>query len=274
MSYETVPQLWIPGQDNDLSEEYPAATQEELTKKWLDYNPDAHAIDAPGVYGVMAIPQKTPEVYVSLDICEVMRDTHLAVRSLISVNEERYKGNIHAYGIGTCLENAADHQAAIRVLMNAGHVKPVESIGEISDIIEEASDVGAYVFANTSTLSGCEIATVDFLKEYVPKGLQGVAFPRNHDGLHPLTKGVVLKNIVDRFSDPKNHTLAIHLDDVPHHNISARTEMAKRPNSETTTIMPRYETHLAPDHESNLTETPLIAFRAMREVLRDYFENK
>jgi len=199
MTTEYTPRLWIPGQEHDLADEYPTATQAELTKKWQEYNPDADIVDAPGVYGVMSMPHEAPRAYVSLDVCGVMRDTHLAIRSLIFANEERFNGNIHQYAAGTCLESAADIKNVLRVMMTKGLVNPVPGIEEISDIIEEAADMGAYVFANTSTLPGCELGTIDFFKQHIPVGLQGVAFPRNHDGTLPITKGHVMSNVIQKF---------------------------------------------------------------------------
>lgn len=261
-------ELWVPGQGNDLSAEYPVPPQEQILEKWLEYNPDANTIEAPGVYGVMAKPASAPEVFISLDVCEVMRESHLAIRSVVFANEERFSGNIHKYGFGTCLQRAADYQAVLRALVNSGNTQPVPDIDKISRIIEEAADDGAYIFANTSVLEGAELGTIDFFKKHIPKGLSGVAFPRNHHGTLPLTKGVVFKNVVDEFSDPNTEVFAMHIDDTPHHNVSVRQEMAKRPQSTTVTVTPQYETHLPVDPESELVETPLAAFQAMRRILQ------
>jgi hypothetical protein len=269
MISESTPNLWIPGRGDDLADEFPVPTQAELTKKWQEYDPNSHIIDAPGVYGIMSVPTDTPEQYVSLDMCEVMRETHLSLRSIMFANEERFEGNIHKYAFGTCLENAVDYTAALRVLMNSNEVKPVADIEKIAEIIEEVADQGAYIFVNTSTLSGCEPGTIDFLKKYIPHGLKGIAFPRNHDGLLPLTKGHVIKNVIDEFSDPNKNILAVQIDDSPHYNIAVREEVGKLPNSKVITIMPEYPTHFEPDNGSILTPTPLAAFQAMRSILKD-----
>jgi hypothetical protein len=264
-------ELWVPGQGNDLSTEYPVPTQDELAEKWREYDPDANIIEAPGVYGVVAKPINNPEIFVSLDIDEVVRTSHLAIRSIIKVYEEQFPGNsIHSYGEETCLENPSDYQAILRIMMNNGLVRPVHGIEQIAEIIEEASENGAYIFANTSTLEGTELGTIDFIKEHIPKGIKGVAFPRNHEGTLPLTKGVVSKNIVDEFSDPNKEIYLAHIDDAPHHNISVRAEIAKRPRSTSRTFMPEYKTHLPADLDSELVETPLAAFQAMRKVLQNW----
>lgn len=264
---KNTPALWVPGRDHDLSEEYPTPIAEELARLWRGYNPFAEVVDAPGVYGVMTVPDHPPRAYVSVDVCEVLRETHLTLRSIVNPYEN-YQGDMHPYGVGTIFhESYADKQSVFQVMMSRGLVPPVDGIEKIAAIIQSVHEMGVYVFANTSTLPGCEPGTIEFFKKHVPNGLSGVAFPRNWYGGNRLNKGHVVKNVVERFPGENGKAFIIKIDDTPYHTKDVRLIAGEIEGSEVVTTIPDYPSPYESDEDSIVVPTPLDAFKLMQELL-------
>lgn len=258
----------MPGVGMHLDDEYPVPSTSELIERWQAYQPEREVVEAPGVYGVVSIPEEPPETFISLDLCEVLRETH---KSLVRVEDTelvRMPNSIHRYGDGLSIAN--DILPIARVLMSNNLVSPVSDIEDIKDIIHEWRRNGAYVFANTSTLPGCELGTIDFFDKHLKGCFDGILLPRNHDGTLPATKGVVARDLVHKFHDEQTPTIrAIHIDDTPHHNVSFRQEVASFLGSRgvVATFSPAYESHLPADDGSIMAPSPLATFVAARNFL-------
>ncbi|HJP96129.1 MAG TPA: hypothetical protein VJ843_02025 [Candidatus Saccharimonadales bacterium] len=278
--YEPIPlavnELWTPGANYSIDGEYPTPTQDELRDLWHDYvGPEATVVSTPGVYGAMHIPEAPPLHYVSVDACEVIRNTNIGVilaqRSPEDLARKRIK-SIHRYGEGCSYEdNYADIQSLTQVLINADLIEPVAGIEEISDMMQRWRKMGAYVIFNTSTLPGCEPGTIRFLQRYLPGAGDALLLPRNHDSHKSLpSKGDVAARLalaVEQavFGDKEPDTelrrdvTAIHIDDKSCHNKAFRVAMTAI-GATVHTVQPIYPSHLEVDETSVQASTPLDAF--------------
>lgn len=261
--------LWIPGKGIELHSEYPVPSQSALRNKWRQYvGSDKDVVDAPGVYGVMRLPDEQPRAYASIDVCEVLRRTRDSIQLVEEPTPRPFK-SVHAYGERLSFDgNSIDIASIAQVLMNNKLVEPVDGIEEIADIMRGWREEGVYSFANTSTLPGCELGTIDFFSEHVPSAFDGLVLPRNHEGKLPLTKGVTAKNIIQALPPRNGEIVAIKIDDASHHNVAFRKEVGSLPNSRVQTFLPEYPTHYPDDEGSIKTATPLEAFRAADVFLR------
>jgi len=254
-------QLWVPGKNIELHDEYPVPSSTELQNKWLGYVGEGKVIEAPGVYGAVRMPDRPPRAYASIDVCEILRETHRSMRK-IEEPEPRVLSSIHRYADGLSFNNSHDVASVLQVMMTNALIEPVPDINEIAQIMKNWRERDIYVFANTSTLPGCENGTIDFFSTYLPDCLDGILLPRNHDGTLPLTKGHAARNVMEAFRGTGEQVIAVHIDDTPHHNIAFRTQVGTIPNSKVATFLPEYPTHYPVDAGSELASTPLGAFRA------------
>jgi hypothetical protein len=277
-------QLWTPGANYSIDSEYPTPTSEELRDMWQDYlGPDATVVPTPGVYGAMRIPDAPPTSIVSVDVCEVIRNTNIGVilaeRSHQDLEKNPIK-SIHRYGEGcTYQDNYADIQTLTQVLMNADLIEPVENIDQINDLIQGWQELGAYKVLNTSTLSGCEPGTIRFFDRYLPGVFDAILLPRNHDSdKSQATKGDVAAGLAlaveqavfgDKVPGTKlrRNITAIHIDDKPCHNEAFREAMTDI-GARVHTLQPMYPSHLEADKKSINTLTPLAAFHMADLILR------
>ncbi len=134
-------------------------------------------------------------------------------------------------------------RSIVRVLMNKDHVAPAASHEDIAGVMREWRRHGVFVVANTSTLSGCEIPTVRFLKKYYDSCFDGIVFPRNHDGNGKITKAAALGMTLDELSNfGVEPTFAMHIDDTTHH-IEAMLTTPPHPNMGL--FMPRFASNAA-----------------------------
>ena len=262
-------QLWVPGRGIELHDEYPVPSSEALQAKWQTYlGEGAKIIEAPGVYGAVRVPDTPPRVYASIDVCEVLRETHRSMRK-IEEQEPKPIPDFHAYADGLSFDNAIDRTTVLQVMMSNALVEPVAGIEEIAGVVREWRKQGVYTLANTSTLPGCENGTIEFFDTYLSDCFDGILLPRNYDGSLPLTKGVAGKNVVELFSSGEQ-IVAIHIDDARHHNVSFREEMGMLPDSIVATFLPEYPTHYPVDEGSIITPTPLAAFESADKFLAPY----
>ncbi len=265
--------LWVPRQKIELHEEYPVPNQSELRDRWQRYIGEGQVVDAPGVYGVMRVPSTPPIAYASIDVCEVLRRTHENMR-LVEEPTPRPLKSIHAYGEGLSFEgDSTDITSILQVLMTNKLVEPVDDVEEIAKIMQGWRKDDIYVFANTSTLPGCEAGTIDFFSEHLPGALDGLLLPRNHDGKLPMTKGLAAKTLIETIPPVNGEIVAIKIDDSPHHNISFRDEVGSLAHSQVRTFLPEYPTHYPIDAGSIITPTPLEAFRGADVFLRDVLQS-
>lgn len=233
--------LWVPNNQHDydvfIAEHYPAPSLERLCLAWKEYDPYAEMVQAPGVYGIVREPSfnESFTCIASIDLCEVIRETDDALY--------RMRGDtIWKHGVpdkpSYSGERFPDHVIGplVTVLMNAGEVQPVEGIDKIALILQDWRDNGVYVVANTSTLPGCELATISFFRKYLPSSFDGILLPRNHDGTAAKTKGWVLCQLIEKINP--GIRAVFHIDDVTHHIVGVHNELDWHPQF--TTFTPGY----------------------------------
>ncbi len=255
-------------------ETYPIPAPKELAAGWHEYVDDKAALmPAPGVDGVLAVPDipfANIKAIASVDLCETMRHTGLALRTV-----EEWPPKTAAeldcfqhYAEGLFVRNNAQ---VVQTLMNQDLVQPVDGIDEIAAILRGWREHDVYTFANTSTLPGCELATLRFLGKYAAGGFQGIVFPRNHEGNLPLTKGIVARNVAELFGSSLR--AAVHIDDLSVHNVKFREAMQELPDVTTATFQPVWPSCLPLDSASVQRATPLETFQAADEFLHRYIDN-
>jgi hypothetical protein len=88
-----------------------------------------------------------------------------------------------------------------------------------------------YVIANTSTLPGCELGTIqDFSTTYnLSDCFDGLLLPRNHDGRGTVTKATALKSASHDLGLDFAAIPFLHIDDSLHHIDGFVGEHAKHP---------------------------------------------
>lgn len=263
--------LWVPGRGMDLSHEYPTPNQAELTELWQSYAPEAKLVEAPGLFGVIREPEALPEVVVSVDVCEVLRQSHASLRNVEDVTNSPIEGNVFNYRQSLFSRDDRDVMSIIRVLMNNNLVMPVEDIDKIASVMQTWRSQGVYVVANTSTLPGCEPGTIDFFNTYLPDCFDGLLLPRNHDGTLPLTKGVAIKNLIEKFRADFGHgpKLAMHIDDAPHHQHGFIREHETATDYTVATFAPYYKLDVEHPAMTSIGETPYETFRIAHQFIRN-----
>lgn len=257
-------ELWVPNAGYEFDLEYPVPTIEELQTHWEAYLEEhGRVIAAPGVYGVVRQPTERPTAYASVDLCEVVRQTSAALRS-VENNQPNWRHEprdcVHCYAGGLAI--SGDVVPVVQTLMNHDLVPPTDGVERIGNILREWRSAGVYVFANTSTLPGCELSTIRFFGTHLPGAFDGMLLPRNYDGSLPLTKGVAARNLLDAFGEGQagTSTTAIHIDDHTHHNAGFRDAMRELPGVSCATFQPRFPSCRPMDAGSTQTGTPLEAF--------------
>lgn len=240
--------IWIPGQF--LNHEYPTATTHELAHR-LGEMVTTRTIGLDGMLGAVRIPESSEAIkgIASVDLCEVVRGT---VKGMTAALGREYVGNDYSAGLWGDAQNTVDLavkdsmiNSLAHVLMNNGYILPVENIDSISALMRRwRNEEGVYCIANTSTLAGNELATLDFLDTYMPNCFDGIAFPRNHNGRGTITKAAAVSEvntILTNYDQAPQYTA--HIDDVEHH---VATMVTRPPLPITKVFVPLR--HYRPDH--------------------------
>jgi len=270
----------MPNAGMSLDHEYPEITQQELLSSWQAYmqHPDASVQPTVGVLGALAMTENMPHTYLSVDVCEVLRGTHECLRTI-----EEAAGTpideMHEYGNGLkSLSSYADIQSVAQVMMNAKLVKPAENIHLISSIMQQLRRSGAYIFANTSTLPGCEQATVDFFADFLPGCFDGIVFPRNFSGQEDgMNKGKAAATVMRQCLESavteqdieaaEYKITAVHIDDrTPHHETFLK-EVGTVADA-VMLLQPEYPSQYATHEAAIGCDTPLDSFLMARYALR------
>ena len=258
-------EIWVANAGHELNLEYPLPSTEELVTAWESYlEASQNVVAAPEVFGVVRLPSQRPTAYASIDLCEILRQTGIAVRA---VEDQQLATQPPAYYAASV--SVHDVTPISQVLINNNLVPPIDTIEAIAEIVQRWSGDGVYLLVNTSTHPGCELATIRFLKQYMPRTFDGILFPRNHDGSSPLTKGVAARNVLLALeAGERSATTAIHIDDTTHHDIGFRQAMQALPNVHVATFQPVYPWGNPGDAGSVQTTTPLEAFEQADAFLR------
>lgn len=252
---ESKGELWLPGQP--LDHVYPVPGTDELIEHWAETHGHADVIEAPGVFGAVRQPEEEVGIVASIDLCEVVRGTLHSMLGVYAKDEADIQA-YSSYGPNFDIDGTRV-VAIVQALMNHGHVKPVEGIERIASTLRTWRLAGVYCVANTSTLPGCEKATIEFLDEYLEGCFDGVLLPRNHDGSGPITKGHALGFVTEAFVSTEG--FALHIDDAPHHCEAVQAHVGELLGEENVaTVMPLYPGNGTPPGNTIPADSPVHAF--------------
>lgn len=225
-------------------------------------------------FGVCEVPERAPTAFVSLDLCEVVRETAISLTRIrggglsdIVTNSEGTNSDygMTFLGADTFSPRVNVTQIILWHLMNEKApnneedqkfkpplITPVPHASTIRSLMQRWREQGVYIVANTSTLPGCEKGTIKSLNDHYAGTTQGILFPRNHDGRGVATKAGILeeaKEIMEwhtGFDLTNAPTIAI--EDTPHH---AQGYIARDPEAQV--FMPEYEWNRAVKDAPNIT---------------------
>lgn len=213
-------QLWYPGLCLDI--EFPIATDHQLVEAWESYTGrPAHATQE--IYGVYSEARSVTAV-ASIDLCEVVRDTSITLDDLTGAVRNRRSH----YSEGTWYHRSKKGPeyewsmvvSSVQTIMNYGLVQPVNGIERIAETLHSWRKAGVYCVANTSTLQGCEIATIKHtLGRDLPACFDAMILPRNHDGLGSVSKAAALSIFASESGIALAEVPKVHIDDNTQHII-------------------------------------------------------
>jgi len=198
-------------------------THDELALAWESHHRSPYGTLAiNGVLGVVAYPDREITGFVSVDLCEVVRETGAACREQLGYRGPFERTNEYAFGTLTTDKMIDD---AVRTVANSDIGVPVaQDIDETAKLLRRLRKGGAFVVANTSIIDGCELATIDdrLMATHLRGCFDGVLFPRNHDGRGVLTKVGALALVIQQLGLDMREQHIAHIDDTPHHITSFR----------------------------------------------------
>lgn len=236
--------LWLP--DIDRESEFRTPTAAELELAWASLHGGDDFLALPdSIYGACTKPDQRPTAYAVLDLCEVLRETalglvHLRSGTIDDIHVDEH-GSTLDYGsaFNGWFENPqAQRSMHIQELMNHDQIAPVKFSESIATMIRDWKKRGIYIVADTSTLPGCELATVAFLADYYPGCFDGILFPRNHDGMGDTTKAEAFlatqEAIATVFGEEQSQPVVL-IDDAEHHAVAFSEGL-----SHARVIMPEY----------------------------------
>ena len=192
-----------------------------------------------GILGVVVDRASVKKHILSVDMCEIVRETHKAFAAALGYDNTYIGPTIWRYDGHGILEGA-DQPKLTWMLINERQVEPVADIDKIRAILEEIHK-NALVVANTSTGPGTEIATIEFLSHYLPGCFDGILFPRNYDATSTTTKGHALQDMMHTLSIDPKQTRICHVDDAPHHNLHVMRVMKEHGVKHVMSTMPLFE---------------------------------
>ena len=224
-------ELWIPQLE---AAKYYEPTTSELEELWTKHNSDAEMLELqPKIYGACTVPSEVPTAFAAIDLCEVVRHSGGALLRFRGAGIEEMiteaDGKTFDYGStvnGWPQEAAQAHRHYyLDEFMRNQVVKPVPYIDSIATMLRYWRSQGVYVVADTSTLPGCEAATIEFLGQHLQGAFDGILLPRNHDGLGSTTKLEALNDVKRAISDiflfqEPIGVPTVALDDAVHHAIA------------------------------------------------------
>lgn len=240
--------------DSARDEQASVPSIEKLQESWRFHHGETTELISPNecIYGTYELPVTHPSFVVSLDLCEVVRQTGPSLTSIYS-NEDF----AHQYGdyYGDSLLGDNPQQAReilLPHLMNMNHVAPVPFSEVIALFMRRWRQAGAYIVANTSTLPGCEESTIRFLAEQYSGTTQGILFPRNHDGRGSNTKANILAQALEDITAASGYDLQtvprIAIEDAEHH----ATDYVQHPD-DIHVFMPEYSWNESLERSTDVT---------------------
>lgn len=255
--------LWTPGES--LDDKYPILTSEELREQWTNYLRVSDAIGTNAVLGAYSSDLKNIETIVSVDLDEVIRDTHGNIAKISGKTHQDIE-HIGQYSKILGVDKGGEVEITM-ALMNQTKISPVDDYFKIALIMQKWRNKGVAIIANTSTLPGCEKVTVDFLDHNFPGAFDGIVFPRNHDGTGPMTKAKALESVIEQTNSSESINHIIHIDDAPHHVEQMIVHHDKFPNRTFSGLIPLYVGYDAYPSEATLGSNPLECFEIADRLL-------
>lgn len=225
---QDTPTLWYPGVER--GSQFAVPTTQELHEAWVLGEDEFLPLEN-SLLGACVCPEQLPKALAAIDLCEVVRESALAMARVYDVDPQCAKSDRNGlvdYRIANLpLDAFRDNYApdtvtlVLQELMQKRLVTPMPFSGSISAFLKKWRDEGIYVVADTSTLPGCEISTVSFLQQQYPGCFDGIVFPRGHDGISNITKASALEKVRDAIGELHSVDLSnipiIAIDDTAHH---------------------------------------------------------
>jgi hypothetical protein len=245
---------------------------EELLDDWHTLYDSNGAKIVPGALGVMRkTNEDRPWALISVDLCDVVRETARDFMQLGGFTVEA-AGESYGYGVPFGVGDQPEVVAKmVQGIMIRDGIAPVEGIETIREILQQEREMGAFIIANTSTLQGCERATLRWMREYLPGCFDGLVLPRNYDGSGSTTKGTVklaTASELKQLGAKKTINYSQHLDDAPHHIRGVREVTRDMQVNKHDDFTPRYIWNTK-HTDLNHTETPLEAFERSYDALTE-----
>lgn len=262
-----MPKLWVPGQH--LDHEYPTPDDAELGELWEEYSGQS-ARSTKGVYGVYNAP-RDPVAVASVDLCEVVRETAFNLYDVTGHERRRQ----HTYAAGTWFDREVaglEYElntvtSIIRVMMNAGHVEPVEGIEEIRETLVSWRENDVYVVANTATLPGCEAGTITHtLTRDLHGCFDALILPRNWDNEGTVSKAAALSILASEVKLDLDSIPLIHIDDAQRHINAFQNDFLEHPQAR---FFVPHAVGTYPNADPWRPQTALDAFRAADEYFKE-----
>ena len=267
-----IPTLWTldthPIHDSDIPD------TRKLLSAWRENNLDADMVALPDMLGICELPSKQPSAVISLDLCEVLRETGPSLTRMYTADTAITS---HDYGVYYGDGYLGDREQLSRELllpqlMGAQAIKAVPFAQSIQTMLQRWRQSGVYVIANTSTLPGCELSTTTFLAQNYTDSLRGILFPRNHDGKGSLTKAGILAHTKQTIYEYTGHHLydtpTIAIEDARHHGEQYVSE-----SEHTEVFMPAYSWNEPLENKNRITRVEqqlgtIDTFIAVNQLLR------
>lgn len=263
----------IPEYVGSVAEQYPAITQPALCASWAGYAQSGIAQPTEVCLGAYEQPDFEVRAIVSVDACEVLRLTSSGVYRALGLEA----GKKSDYAVKALSDYfSGDEQRASQVIkdvvtyeMNNGGIAVDPDIDAIVEELTVWRNNGVYSVLNTSTLPGCERATITMLEQYTPKSTFGaILFPRNHHGRDRVTKGVAFSALAEQIGVDIGSVVCVKIDDLPHHLEGFLAEVMQTHTGERVALYaPVYADNVRPHDKIRYTTTPLEAFKKAGEFL-------
>jgi hypothetical protein len=227
---------------------------DQLLDVWKEHHGNKLMTYLDDMYGICELPDNQPTAILSLDLCEVLRETG---PSLTRMYGRTVGDTLHDYGAyyGDGLLGDREQFSREKILpelMRHNTVTPVPFSEAIHAFLQRWNQAGVYTVANTSTLPGCETSTTQFIADHYPDVIKGILFPRNHDGKGGTTKASILEKTKQTLACQTGYDMetipSFAIEDAHHHAV----DYTEHPSS-IQVFMPNYSWNSTLSEQENIT---------------------